>query len=200
MNFSEIAEGAPPDKGSRLPFNPGKLLRRLCMSERVRRSAERCFIAVLIVVVLVATSAAETLSGRCIKVADGDTITILTPAKRQVKIRLACIDCPEKRQLFGKRAKQFTSFLVFGRRVRVEVIDWDRYGRAVGWVYVRDDDGREICVNRELVGAGLAWVYRRYCRSPELLKLEEEAREARRGLWQNSHPVPPWQFRWMLRR
>ena len=32
-------------------------------------------------------------------------------------------------------------------------IDWDRYGRAVGWVYVRDDDGRGICVNRQLVGA-----------------------------------------------
>ena len=109
--------------------------------------------------------------------------------------RLACIDCPERRQPFGKRAKQFTSLLAFGKQVRVHVIDWDRYGRAVGWVYVNDDDGQEICVNRELVRAGLAWVYRRYCRPPELLKLEEEAREAGRGLWREPHPVPPWEFR-----
>ena len=155
----------------------------------------RSLITAILVILLVATSAAETLSGRCIKVADGDTITILTPAKRQVRIRLACIDCPERRQPFGKRAKQFTSLLVFARRVRVEVIDWDRYGRAVGWVYVNDGDGQEICVNRELVRAGLAWVYRRYCRPPELLKLEEEAREAGRGLWREPHPVPPWEFR-----
>jgi len=166
----------------------------------VRQNAMRSLITAILVILLVATSAAETLSGRCIKVAHGDTITILTPAKRQVRVRLACIDCPERRQAFGRRAKQFTSSLVFGRRVRVEVIDWDRYGRAVGWVYVADDNDREICVNRELVGAGLAWVYRRYCQSPELLKLEEDARKARRGLWRDPHPVPPWQFRWMLRR
>ena len=160
----------------------------------------RVLATLLLVAVLVATSAAQTLTGRCVRVADGDTITVLTPAKRQVRVRLACIDCPERRQAFGKRAKQFTSSLVFGKQVRVHVVDWDRYGRAVGWVYVNDDDGRTICVNRQLVAVGLAWVYRRYCRPPELLKLEEEAREARRGLWRDSHPVPPWKFRWMLRR
>ena len=195
MNFSEIAEGGPPDNGGRLRFVPRKLLRRSCMSQRVRRSAERCLIAVLIVVLLVATSAAETLSGRCIKVADGDTITILTPAKRQVRVRLACIDCPERRQPFGRRAKQFTSSLVFGRRVRVEVVDRDRYGRAVGWVYVQGPEGNELSVNEELIKAGLAWVYRRYCRSHRLLALEREAKEARRGLWGDPHPMPPSMFR-----
>ena len=155
----------------------------------------RSLITAILVTLLVATSAAETLSGRCIKVADGDTITILTPAKRQVRIRLACIDCPERRQPFGKRAKQFTSSLVFGKQVRVHVVDWDRYGRAVGWVYVNDDDGQKICVNRQLVRAGLAWVYRKYCRSSELLRLEQEARSSGKGVWQDPHPVPPWVFR-----
>jgi len=155
----------------------------------------RSVITAILVILLVATSAAETLRGRCIKVADGDTITILTPAKRQVRIRLACIDCPERQQPFGKRAKQFTSSLVFGKQVRVHVVDWDRYGRAVGWVYVNDDDGQKICINRELVRAGLAWVYRKYCRNPELLRLEQEARSSGRGVWRNPHPVPPWVFR-----
>jgi len=160
----------------------------------------RSLITAILVTLLVATSAAETLSGRCIKVADGDTITILTPAKRQVRIRLACIDCPERRQPFGKRAKQFTSSLVFGKQVRVHVVDWDRYGRAVGWVYVSNDDGREICVNRELVREGLAWVYRRYCSDPQLLELEARARKVKRGLWRDPHRVPPWEFRRLQRR
>jgi len=155
----------------------------------------RVLATLLLVAILATTSAAQILTGRCIRVADGDTITILTPAKRQVRIRLACIDCPERRQAYGKRAKQFTSSLVFARRVRVEVIDWDRYGRAVGWVYVNDADGQEICVNRELVREGLAWVYRKYCRSLELLRLEQEARSSGRGLWQDRRPVPPWVFR-----
>jgi len=155
----------------------------------------RSLFTAILVILLVATSAAESLSGRCIKVADGDTITILTPAKRQVRIRLACIDCPERRQAFGKRAKQFTSSLVFGRRVRVEVINHDRYGRAVGWVYVVGREGNELCLNEELIKAGLAWVYRRYCRDQRLLALEREARLDRRGLWGDPHPVPPWTFR-----
>jgi len=155
----------------------------------------RVLATLLLVAVLVATSAAQTLTGRCIRVADGDTITILTPAKRQVKVRLACIDCPERRQAFGKRAKQFTSSLVFARRVRVEVVDRDRYGRVIGWVYVVGPRGNELCVNEELIKAGLAWVYRKYCRNPGLLALEREAKKDRRGLWGDSHPVPPWMVR-----
>ena len=161
----------------------------------VRQNAIRCLITAILVILLVTTSAAETLSGRCIAVADGDTITILTPAKRQVRVRLACVDCPERRQAFGKRAKQFMSSLVFARRVRVEVVDRDRYGRVIGWVYVAGPRGNELCVNEELVKAGLAWVYRKYCRNPRLLAFEREAKEARRGLWGDPHPMPPWMFR-----
>jgi len=159
----------------------------------------RVLATLLLLAVLATTSAAQTLTGRCIKVADGDTITILTPAKRQVRIRLACIDCPERRQAFGKRAKQFTSSLVFGRRVRVEVVDRDRYGRAIGWVYVLGPEGNELCVNVELVREGLAWVYRRYCRNPRLLQIEEDARTLGKGLWSQGQPVAPWEFR-RLRR
>ena len=46
---------------------------------------------------------AKTLQGKVIHVADGDTITILTPQKKQVKIRLAAIDCPESGQAYGKK-------------------------------------------------------------------------------------------------
>ncbi len=77
------------------------------------------------------------------------------------RIRLHGVDCPEKRQPFGNRAKQFTSTLVFGTTVTVQVVDRDRYGRTVGEVLL--PDGRSL--NRELVKAGFAWWYRRYART-----------------------------------
>ncbi len=107
------------------------------------------------------------------------------------RIRLHGIDCPEKRQAFGKRAKQFTSTLVFGNTVTVQVLDRDRYGRTVGVVLL--PDGRSL--NHELVRAGLAWMYRRYTNDQSLSDLEEEARVARRGLWADPHAVPPWEWR-----
>ncbi len=107
------------------------------------------------------------------------------------RIRVNGIDSPEKRQAFGKRAKQFTSTVVFGTTVTVLVVDRDRYGRTVGVVLL--PDGRSL--NHELVRAGLAWMYRRYTSDQSLSDLEEEARVARRGLWADPEPVPPWEWR-----
>ncbi len=115
---------------------------------------------------------------------------------RSERIRLHGIDCPEKRQAFGNRAKQFTSKLVFGNTVTVQVMDRDRYGRTVGVVLL--PDGRSL--NHELVRAGLAWMYRRYTNDQSLSDLEEEARVARRGLWADRNPIPPWEWRSMRKR
>ncbi len=128
-------------------------------------------------------------------VSDGDTITVLHKGKGE-RIRLHGIDCPEKRQAFGNRAKQFTSKLIFVKIVTVQVLDRDRYGRTVGVVLL--PDGRSL--NHELVRAGLAWMYRRYTDDQSLSELEEEARVARRGLWADPNPIPPWQWRTMRRR
>ena len=125
-------------------------------------------------------------------IADGDTITVLQN-KTQYKIRLYGIDTPEKAQDFGKRAKQFTSGLVYGKHVKVVQEDVDRYGRIVGMVYV---DG--VCVNEEIIKNGFAWVYKRYCNSPVCetwLNLESEARSSGAGLWSHKNPIPPWDFR-----
>ncbi len=74
------------------------------------------------------------------------------------KIRLHGIDCPEKRQAFGNRAKQFASALVFGKTVAVQDHSRDRYGWTIGDVIL--PDGRRV--NRELVKAGMCWWYRKY--------------------------------------
>lgn len=123
--------------------------------------------------------------------ADGDTITVLS-AGQPVKVRLAGIDCPEKGQPFGKRAKQYTSDVCFHTIVTVRITDHDRYGRTVGVVTLVD--GREL--NRDLVEVGLAWWYRKYAPGDkELEKAEEEAQELKVGLWREPNPVPPWEWR-----
>jgi endonuclease YncB( thermonuclease family) len=135
---------------------------------------------------------AEELRGRVVGITDGDTLTLLTPQRREVKIRLAEIDTPERRQPYGTRAHQVLSDLAFRRDVRVDVQDTDRYGRTVGRIYA----GR-VDVNAEMVRRGAAWVYRRYSRDPALLVLEDEARQAQRGIWAlpESQRTPPWEWR-----
>ena len=145
----------------------------------------------LILVLATWTLHAESFSGRVVAISDGDTIRVMHNGAAE-RIRLWGIDCTEMHQAFGTRAKQFTGDLAFGKDVKVVVRDVDRYGRTVGEVML--PDGRSL--NRELVRAGLAWWYQRYARhDEELARLETEARQARRGLWADAHPVAPWEFR-----
>lgn len=107
-------------------------------------------------------------------------------------MRLNGVDCPESHQAFGTRARQFTGDMVFGKIVRVEVRDRDRYGRLVGDVFTSGD----VSLNAELVRVGMAWWYRRYApKDTKLAALEAEARAAKRGLWVDANPIPPWEFR-----
>jgi len=133
---------------------------------------------------------AGTFPGKVVAVTDGDTIKVMHQGRAE-RVRLAGVDCPEKHQAFGKKAKQFTADLAMGQEVNVIAQKKDRYGRTLGYVIL--PDGRNL--NRELVQAGLAWWYRQFSSDSSLGELEAEARAARRGLWQDSHPVPPWEFR-----
>ncbi|MCH8040150.1 MAG: thermonuclease family protein [Nitrospinae bacterium] len=137
-----------------------------------------------------AESPAKEFTGKVVGVADGDTITVLHNGKSE-RIRLNGIDCPEKRQAYGKAAKQFASRLVYGKTVTVTVFEQDRYGRTIGDVIL--PDGRVL--NRELVKAGLAWWYRKYSDDTSLGHLEAEAREAKRGLWDDPDAIAPWEWR-----
>ncbi|MFP3960223.1 MAG: thermonuclease family protein, partial [Spirochaetaceae bacterium] len=107
-------------------------------------------------------------------------------------VRLHGIDAPESDQPYGGRATAFTEERSLGLPVIVEVIDRDRYGRLVGEVVLPDGES----LNEALVEAGYAWWYRRYAPEDEALRrLEEEAREAERGLWAAEDPVAPWEWR-----
>lgn len=134
---------------------------------------------------------AETINGRVVGISDGDTLTVLDASNTQFKIRLAAIDAPEKAQPFGQRGKQKLSEICFGKNASVIVVSTDRYGRSVA-----DVDCAGINANEAMIQSGLAWVYRKYDKGHEhLYSLEEEAKNAKRGLWADSNPIAPWEWR-----
>lgn len=137
----------------------------------------------------VSASAHADFNGRVVKVSDGDTVTVLRN-HTQVRVRLGSIDAPEKRQAFGTRSQQHLSDLVFGKTVRVQEDGKDRYGRTIGVLYI---DGANV--NREMVNAGMAWAYTDYLDDRLMPLFEFRARVTRSGLWNDAHPVAPWQFR-----
>jgi len=132
--------------------------------------------------------------GKVVGVTDGDTISVMREGREQI-IRLYGIDTPEMGQAFGKKAKKFTSDQVFGRQVKVVPLDRDRYGRIVALVH--SINSSEI-LNEAIVKAGYAWVYVKYCKAKfcsEWYKFEERARDGRLGLWSDSNPIAPWNYR-----
>lgn len=117
--------------------------------------------------------------GQIVGIKDGDTVVLLRDG-RELLLRLYGIDCPEKTQAFGARARQAASELVFGKQASVDSVDTDRYGRTVALVTI---DGRSV--NEALVAMGYAWVYGQYCHRPECeswRELEATARREHRGL------------------
>jgi micrococcal nuclease len=141
---------------------------------------------------LLAAAPAVDFPARVVGVSDGDTLTVLRPDRTQVKVRLYGVDAPETGQDFGQRAKQAASALTFGKTVTVRPVATDRYGRTVAKVIL--PGGRSL--NHELVRSGSAWWYRSYApKDATLAGLESEAKAARRGLWSQPAPVPPWDWR-----
>lgn len=131
--------------------------------------------------------------GKVIKIADGDTVTVLTSDYKQVKVRLYGMDAPEKKQPYGSVSKKALSGLVAGKEVDVEDCGVDRYRRVVGIIH---HDG--INVNRAMVELGFAWVYPQYCKKSfckDWYQLQKQAKTAQRGLWKDERSTPPWKWR-----
>lgn len=135
-------------------------------------------------------SVAGDLVGQVVSVHDGDTLTLLLD-RRQVKVRLAAIDAPELGQAFGHPSRAELARMCAGHPATVSAEGADRYGRTVGTVSCQGIDA-----NANQVRTGMAWVYRQYAPAGSpLYQLETDARTARRGLWTDTDPVPPWEWR-----
>jgi micrococcal nuclease len=159
---------------------------------RYRSSRVAPLLVPMLLLVFATVSPVYAFTGKCVGVTDGDTITVMHNGQGE-RIRLHGIDAPERGQDFGRKAKSFVSDLVFKKVVTIQPMDTDRYGRTVGMVFV---DG--LNVNREIVKAGYAWVYRNYCTQrfcDEWLEVERIARQSGIGLWRHSDAIPPWHYR-----
>jgi endonuclease YncB( thermonuclease family) len=134
--------------------------------------------------------------GRVVRIADGDTITLLDSINTQHRIRLQGIDAPESHQDFGTQSKKSLSGMIFDKNVTAVCDKIDQYGRQVCKIVF---DGRDI--NLEQVKAGMAWHYKDYEREQSAAdrelyaRAEDEARSARRVLWIDANAIEPSEFR-----
>lgn len=124
-----------------------------------------------------------------VRVKDGDSLVVASGGQ-QVDVRLADIDAPEYNQPHGDAARAALQALVGGREVRLGLVGGDAYRRIIANVHVDD-----VHVNAALVRGGHAWVRRAYDPPAPLSAAEDEAKHARRGLWAQNDPTPPWEWR-----
>jgi len=145
---------------------------------------------IAILLLLLATPAWADITGKVVRVLDGDTIIV-----QDTRVRLTGIDAPESKQAHGKASTRYLSKLINGNVVTIEGDKTDRYGRLLGKVVYQGKD-----VNLQMVQEGHAWWYRRYKRTQSTsdqrayAQAENTARSGRMGLW-GGNPVAPWEFR-----
>jgi micrococcal nuclease len=159
-------------------------------------NAIRSLLISLVLFAPAAVSAGQLTPGLVVAISDGDTITLLTEDKQQLKIRLAGIDTPEKKQAFGTKARDHLASRIFKQDVEVDLRKKDQYGRYLGVIYIGGID-----MNQSMIQDGYAWFYKHYAKEQpkeEALRYanaERDARLKKRGLWADPNPVPPWEFR-----
>lgn len=140
----------------------------------------------------VAALTAQLVACVVVHVADGDTLTVRCGAGQVTKqvVRLAEIDAPEDGQPFGALSRRRLVVACLRQPATLVVRSRDVYGRAVAKVSCAGMDAGAAQVT-----AGMAWAFDRYARDPELYRLQNEARGAKRGLWSEPAPMPPWEWR-----
>lgn len=144
----------------------------------------------LLFFLLLSTSTYSQIKGKVVSITDGDTFVVLSEKNEQIKIRLHGIDAPEKKQDYGNTSKLFLSSLIFNKEVIIEYKNLDRYGRTIGITFVEGTN-----VNEKMLVEGMAWHFKKYDKNPEWATLENKAKEEKKGLWLQSNPIAPWEWR-----
>ncbi|MBK1989069.1 thermonuclease family protein [Sphaerospermopsis aphanizomenoides BCCUSP55] len=149
------------------------------------------------------------------RVSDGDTLVLRGADNQKFTVRFACVDAPEvphsKKEKNSTRVRDVNQFnwgvkaqtrveeLVrkSGDRVKLTVVDSDRYGRKVAEVRLKDG----TFIQQVLLQEGLTKVYRSYlskCPSKDLLQqAEAKAQQRKIGVWSDRKFVDPWEYRKM---
>jgi micrococcal nuclease len=130
------------------------------------------------------------LIGKVIGIKDGDTVEVIDKLNKTTILRLAEVDCPEKKQPFGIKAKQFTADAIYLKTVKYIVTDKDRYGRSVAKIFYQNK-----YLSAEIIKNGMGWHYKKYSTSQELALFEKQARSLKIGLWMDPNPIYPSEWR-----
>jgi len=144
-----------------------------------------------LVVVWIVTGGAlagqNVMTGKCVKVLDGDTLIIECDKNRRT-VNIEGIDAPELGQPWGKEVRGFVRDMVRGQNVELEVLE-SSGDTVLARVTVNGVDLSEMLVSR-----GLAWVPEGSADS-DLLGMGTKAKDLPCGLWMDPEPEPPWEFR-----
>lgn len=136
--------------------------------------------------------ARDRLSGEVLRMADGDSFRLRAVDGSEVEVRMHGIDAPERAQPYGRTAASALERHLHGKRLEIEIIEEDDYGRQVGVVYVNGEN-----INLAMVRDGHAWWYEYYAANNEALaEAQRNAVSRRLGLWAAAEtPVAPWDWR-----
>lgn len=138
---------------------------------------------------------AMAVSGKVIRVSDGDTI-LLQSGSQRIKVRMYGIDAPELKQNYGEDSKNYLEKRILNKNVDVKVINEDKYGRKVGKVFYKNKD-----INLEMIKTGNAWFYEYHAKKEkEYRKASKSAQEQKLELWKDKNPQNPRNFRLEHRR
>jgi micrococcal nuclease len=132
----------------------------------------------------------NTLTGKVIKIVDGDTFDLLTDGNITIRIRMNGIDCPERKQDYYQVCKDALAEYIFGKDVKLTVHGKDRYTRTLADVFYKNE-----IINLKMIKNGFAWHYKKYSSDQIMAKAEEDARQAKIGLWKMDSAIAPWDYR-----
>ena len=165
----------------------------------------------IFVVLLAGFASGHSFTGKVTRVVDGDTICVQTfvpfatfCSKSCIRVRLAEIDAPEKKQSFGLESRAALAEKIYGKTVRIDFTRKDRYGRIIGHIFLASNPVNPVkkpsslnSINAQMIRDGFAWWYRKYSKDNNLSELETTARHQNRGLWTAKNPTAPWHYRRM---
>jgi len=151
----------------------------------------------LLLLTIISFCANAQIKGKIISVRDGDTFDFISKSGESYRVRLAEVDCPEykshnslKNQPYGEKAYQYAFYQVYGKEVFLVKKGSKSYGRTVGHIIY---GGKNL--SEELLRMGFAWQDKRYSSNIAYGSLQDSAKRASRGLWNEKDPIEPWLWR-----
>jgi len=127
---------------------------------------------------------------------DGDTLWVRSSNGQVLKVRFACIDAPELKQLLGEESRNHLRSFIneAGGKVKLQIIETDRYGRSVAELWTKSG-----LLQSRMAAAGMAFAYDQYrknCPHWDAVKSSEKAAsELKVGVWRSPNFERPWDYR-----